>query len=128
MVDNRIKIFQHQCSSNFTYLFGILVLRSVIDMKKKQSHFRKVILLLTLVVGLIATMQFSSIKSNKFRDQTSNENQTQNSDQLQHQPIQLPVEVEELPITEIPERELTFQDHLAPWREDRQSVDLRYLK
>ena len=109
-------------------------------MKSKQSHLRKVILLLVLVVGLIATVQFSSVNNNKFRDLPSTVNQANHSDQLQNQQIELPVEVVEKPDVEniekaersIVEKVLTFQDHLAIQAELRLQSDVtydgRYLK
>ena len=102
-------------------------------MKNKQSHYRKAILLLTLVVGLFATVQFSSIiilkpsNVDKFRDQSSNVNQAHNSDERQNinksQQIRLPVDTIEQPIVE---RVLSFQDHLAIQAELRLQSTVRY--
>ncbi|WP_299881401.1 DUF1287 domain-containing protein [uncultured Cocleimonas sp.] len=105
-------------------------------MKSKQNHYRKAILLLALVVGLIATVQLSSIKHHELKDITFNENvfkdaalkgqatvlnPTQDSDQR-------PTDVEliEQTIIEVPEKELTFQDHLAIQAELRLLSDVRY--
>jgi len=103
-------------------------------MKSKHSHFRKIILFLSLMLGLFATVQFSSIKNDKFINKPSNVNQANHSDTLQNQQSQLPVEVTEEPKVEkienaekpIEERVLTFQDHLAIQAELRLQSDVRY--
>ena len=92
-------------------------------MKNKQSHFRKIILLLSLIIGCFAIAQFSSVNDSKFRDQPSNANQANDSDRRQNQQIQLPVDVIEKSIVE---RVLSFQDHLAIQAELRLQSDVRY--
>lgn len=105
-------------------------------MKNEQSHFRKLILLLSLILGLFATMQFSSVNDSWFRNQPPNVNQANHSDGRQNQQIQLPVEEIEKPKIEKVEkatfdkpsvaRVLSFQDHLAIQAELRLQSDVRY--
>ncbi|WP_207907080.1 DUF1287 domain-containing protein [Cocleimonas flava] len=117
-----------------------------VTMKSTQNHYRKTILLLVLVVGfvgviaLLATGQLSFIKDHKFKDDTFSgdtfnddvlkdhskninpqSNPSQDADQRQTD-----VELIEPTIVEVPEKELTFQDHLAIQTELRLQSDVRY--
>ncbi|TCJ84621.1 DUF1287 domain-containing protein [Cocleimonas flava] len=107
-------------------------------MKSTQHHVRTAILLLALIVGLVATVQLSSIKHHIFKDDTLNGDaiirdviigdaiiDDVNIDQsTKPSHTQLTTDQQEIDVE--PERELTFQDHLAIQAELRLQSNVRY--
>ena len=96
-------------------------------MKNKQAPYLRILLLLSLLVGLFAIGRYSSFYSDELRDQSSSLNPPHKPDQLESQSVQHPLE----PIVDvlkppIVERKLSFQDHLAIQAELRLQSDVTY--
>lgn len=96
-------------------------------MKNKQVPYLRILLLLSLLIGLFAIGRYSSFYNDGLRDQSSSLNPTNDPNQLESQnaqhSLQAIVDVLEPPVVE---KNLSFQDHLAIQAELRLQSDVRY--